>query len=346
MFCLECGNDTDKLIENICIDCFLKDFHMLNIPEKIEVNICSHCNGKLEEGKWKDINIPLEEIIYRALEDNIKIDDLVENEIIDLEIIKMRGSIAECNINIEATVYDNNLQEDYDTIVKINKTVCPTCSKQNSGYYEVVIQLRADERELTEDELNDADEIVLKTLNNLFQKDKLAYLVQIAKPKEGHDYYIGSYKSGKKIVKQLQEHFGGVIKESPRLISEDKSTGKGLYRIWISFRIPKFKVNDFIKFEDKIAQIKSIGSSKIQCNDLKLNILFTISFKDYNNIAIVGKEEEIEKTNIISKSPKKIQILDPDNYEVVDLEITDDLKSFNINDEVAIIKIENQIYLV
>ena len=344
MFCPECGSTTNKMLDDVCINCFLKDFHMLTIPEKIEINICTHCNGKLDMGKWEYNDIPIEEIIYCTLESNIKVDKLVEDEIIDLEINKVRGKISECIVAIKGKVFNKQLEEEHDVLVKINKTVCPNCSKQNSGYYEAVIQFRADSREPTSKELKKADEVVISTLNNLFNKDRLAYLVEIAKPKEGHDYYIGSYKSSKKVLKQLKDVFGGITKESPRLISEDKSTGKGLYRIWISFRIPQFKTDDFVKFQDKIAQVKSIGSSKIQCYDLGKSKLFSIPFKDYENISLIKTKKNIEKTNIISRTPKKIQILDPYDYDVVDLDIND--AKLNIGDEIDIVKIENKIYFV
>ncbi|MDL2246765.1 hypothetical protein LJB96_04025 [Methanobrevibacter sp. OttesenSCG-928-K11] len=346
MFCPECGSTDKKMIDNICIDCFLKDFHMITVPDTIEVEICSHCNGKLEKGKWKDIEIPQEEIIYRALENNIQINDLVEDDEIELEIVQMRGTIAECYVEIIGKVYGKSLEESHDVNVRLNKTVCPNCSKRNSGYYEAVIQFRADKREIDSQEFETADEIVLNTLDKLFDKDKLAYLVQIAKPKEGHDYYIGSYKSSKKVVRALQEEFGGIIKESPRLISEDKSTGKGLYRIWISLRIPKFRVGDFIKYDDKNGEITYISGSKVQCVELTNHKPFSIQWKNYESIELIKNKEDIEKTNIISKSPSLIQILDPSTYEVVDLKMTKELEGLNIGDDVYIIKIENQIYIL
>ena len=35
---------------------------------------------------------------------------------------------------------------------------------------------------------------------------------------------------------------------------KDKSTGKGLYRTWISIRLPEYHVNDFIEYNNIIAQ--------------------------------------------------------------------------------------------
>ena len=200
MFCPECGSTDKKMVGDICIDCFLKDFQMLELPNRIEVQICSHCNSKLEEGKWSEEFIPEEEIIYRALERNIKIADEVSNEHVTLGINQMKGTIAECTVEITGEVEGTQIEDTQDTEVKILKTVCPTCSKIQSGYYESVIQFRADNREIKAEEYAKADEIVERTLIKQSKTDKLAYCPQIAKLKEGYDYYIGSLKSGRKVV--------------------------------------------------------------------------------------------------------------------------------------------------
>lgn len=346
MFCPECGSTDKKMVGNICIDCFLKDFQMISIPKRIEVQICSHCNSKLEEGKWSEEFIPEEEIIYRALERNIKIADEVSNEIINLEIDQMKGNIAQCYVEVVGDVQDTQIEETHECEVKILKTVCPSCSKIQSGYYESVIQFRAENREIKDEEYAKADEIVDKTLIKQSKSDKLAYCPQRAKLKEGYDYYIGSLKSGRKVAEALKEEFGGVIKESPRLISEDKSTGKGLYRIWISVRIPEFELEDFIKYENKIIQVKSIDKNRIVGSDIKTSKKQNIPMKNMDDIELVKKSGEIETTTIISKSPSIIQILDPTDYSAVDLEMKDEFKDYNIGDEIKLIKIDNYTYLL
>ena len=346
MFCVECGSTEKKMVGNICIDCFLKDFQMIELPERIEVQICSHCNSKLEEGKWSEENIPEEEIIYRALERNIQIDDEVENEIINLEIDQMKGTIASCYVEVVGEVYDTQIEETHDTEVKILKTVCPTCSKLQAGYYESVIQFRADNREIKNEEYAKADEVVERTLIKQSKKDKLAYCPQIAKLKEGYDYYIGSLKSGRKVAEALTDEFGGVVKESPRLISEDKSTGKGLYRIWISVRIPEAEIDDFIEYENKIIQITSVSKNSFVGIDIKTNKKHNIPMKNMEEIKLVKKSEEIETATVISKSPQFIQILDPIDYSTVDLDMKEEYNEINVGEEVKLIRINNNIYLL
>ena len=346
MFCPECGSTDKEMVGDVCIDCFLKEFQMLELPKRIEVQISSHCNSKLEEGKWSDEFIPEEEIIFRALERNVEVADEVSDENVSLEIKQIKGTIATCGVEIVGNVHGTEIEESHETEVKILKTVCPTCSKIQSGYYESVIQFRADKREIRSEEYDKADEIVERTLIKQSKKDKLAYCPQIARLKEGRDYYIGSLKSGKKVAEALTEEFGGVIKESPRLISEDKSTGKGLYRIWISVRIPEFEVSDFVKYEDKIMKVTSIGKSSVVGEDISTNKKHNIPMKNMEDIELVKRSSEVETTTIISKSPSIIQILDPSDYSAVDLEMKEEFSGYNIGDEIKLIKIDNYIYLI
>ncbi len=346
MFCPECGSTNKEMVKNICIDCFLKEFQMIELPRKIEVQICSHCNSKLEEGKWSDEFLPEDEIIYRALERNIKIADEVENEIINLEIDQIKGTIAYCYVEVAGYVHGTEIEETHECELKILKTVCPSCSKIQSGYYETVIQFRADSRDIKAEEYATANDIVERTLIKQSKNDKLAYCPQIAKLKEGYDYYIGSFKSGHKVAEALKEEFGGIIKESPRLISEDKSTGKGLYRVWISVRIPEFETNDFVKFEDKILQVHSITKNSVVGVDISTNKKHNIPMKNMEDIKLVKKAENIETTTVISKSPSIIQILDPSDYSAVDLEMKDEFRDYNIGDEIKLIKIDDYIYLL
>ncbi|WP_405287609.1 60S ribosomal export protein NMD3 [Methanobrevibacter sp.] len=346
MFCPECGSTDKEMVGDICIDCFLKEFQMIEIPKNIEVEICSHCNSKLEEGKWSDEFIPEDEIIYRALERNIKIADEVSNEIINLEIDQIKGTIAECFVEVTGEVHGVGIEETHDSQVKIKKTVCPTCSKIQAGYYETVIQFRADKREIKAEEYAKADEVVERTLIKQAKVDKLAYCPQIAKLKEGYDYYIGSFKTGKKVAEALKEEFGGIIKESPRLISEDKSTGKGLYRIWISVRIPEFEISDFIRYEGKTMQVKSISKNSLVAVEITTPKKHNIPMKNMEAIELVKKAEDIETASIISKSPQFIQILDPVDYSAVDLDMKEEFADLNVGEEVNLIRIDNNVYLL
>ena len=206
--------------------------------------------------------------------------------------------------------------------------------------------MRADDRELKEDEIEKAEEIVNRTLNKQYKKDKLAYIPQVARLKEGNDYYIGSLKSAKKVIEHLKEEFGGTTKESPRLISEDKSTGKGLYRIWISLRLPKFVKDDFVKYNDNVYQINDVDGNRIQVINLENQEKIALKWREYDSIEKIDHLEGVQKAIITSKSPSTLQILDPDDYSPIDLEMTEKLEKYNIGEEIDVIKIDGKIYII
>ncbi len=346
MFCPQCGSTHQVMVGNICKICFLKDFKLISIPQDIGITLCAHCHSQSKEGKWKDLGLSEEEIIYQALEEAIGVDDIVSDINIELEILQMRGSIAECFISTRGNVMGEDIEQEFHSNVRLNKSVCPDCSKYNSGYYEAVIQLRADKRPLSKAEIKTADKIIKETLNRMWVKSRMAYLAQRVEMKEGIDYYIGSQKAARKVISALRDVFGGVMKESPRLISQDKSTGKGLYRTWISLRLPEFQKKDFIKYDGHTGQVKSMNSKKIIAKDLETGQSIRALWKDYEQIKSSAKFSDIQISTITSKSPTEIQILHPETFQPVDLHIQDHMVDLEIGKEVSVIQIDGRIYIL
>ena len=153
-------------------------------------------------------------------------------------------------------------------------------------------------------------------------------------------------KTARKVAGQLKEELGGTTKESPRLITEDKNTGKGLYRTWISFRLPKINVGDFIRFNSKIARITAITGSRIQVEDLESHEDISLKWRDYDSMEMIASEDDVEKAMISSISPAWIQILDPEDYSPIDFEMNEKFKDLNIGDEIDVLKYENKIFII
>ena len=69
---------------------------------------------------------------------------------------------------------------------------------------------------------------------------------------------VQRFKQGKKIVKA---QFGNIIQiDSENDIWQDKSTGKRLYRIWISLRLPKYEINTLKLVE---VELREVGKDRI-----------------------------------------------------------------------------------
>ena len=135
--------------------------------------------------------------------------------------------------------------------------------------------------------------------------------------KEGVDYYFGSFKAARKVSNALKDQMGGMIGESPRLMGRDKSAGKDLYRIWISFRLPFFHNGDFILHKKHAGQIIDINGKRILIHDLKTMNKISLSWREYSNLEMVAQGEDVKTTTVTSKTPTKIQVLHPETYQPI-----------------------------
>ena len=68
--------------------------------------------------------------------------------------------------------------------------------------------------------------------------------------------------------------------------------------------------------------------------------------KNMENIRLVKKSDEIESATIISKSPQFLQILDPIDYSALDLNMKDEYANLSVGQEVKLIRIDSDVYLL
>ena len=276
----------------------------------------------------------------------MEISQYVDNLELSVDILTIKGSNYECLVHANGTVMGISVSEDHQVNVKIKRSMCPDCSRYASGYFESVIQIRADKRFPSSDELQTIDDIIRTKTGALSVKNRMAYISDVSVIKEGVDYYVGSYKAARKLSSAIKDVMGGVVQESPRLVGRDKSRGKDLYRIWISIRLPNFKQGDFIKYEDHIGQVKGFDGRKIILKDLESSNIWSVMWKEYNRIKVIARSSDIKITSITSKTPKFIQILHPETYQPVDIEINDKISDLEIGNEVKVLEIEGILYIL
>jgi nonsense-mediated mRNA decay protein 3 len=346
MFCPRCGSEDEELYEGICTSCFVKEAKIISIPQDLEVTICAHCSSLFKGLKWEDSELSEEELVTLVIMENYETPSYVQDLELSIEILTIRGSIYECIIHAEGNVMGTRIIEEHHTNVKIKKGACPDCSKYASGYFESVIQIRADKRFPSSEEIQTIDQIIRAKISSLSVKNRMAYVSDVSMIKEGVDYYIGSYKAARKIATAVKDVMGGVVQESPRLVGRDKSRGKDLYRIWISIRLPDFQKNDFIEYENRKGKVKGFDGKKILLKDLESQDVWSVMWKEYNKIKVVARSSDIKTTSVTSKTPKTIQILHPDTYQPLDIDINKETSDLEIGDEVKVIEIQGIVYVL
>jgi len=345
-FCPQCGKTGEKLFHGLCRSCFIEDLNLISVSDEINLTICTQCGSIQKKGKWYDSNLTLEDQAAETILEHVEVTQEVSNIQLVPELENIHGSTLEFVIKVTGEVLGEVVSREFLVKVKVNKEVCNECSKFASGYYEAVIQLRTDKRVPDDEEIMTADAIIAENIDKIAKKNKMAYISERAVLKEGVDYYVGSYKVAKRLSNSIKDHMGGIIKESPRLMGRDKSAGKDLYRVWISVRIPYFKINDFIKLEKTVGQILNIDGKRILIKDLISRNQISIQWRDYDKITPIARKEDVMETTVTAKTPDSIQILHPVTYEPEDLEINDEYAGIGIGSQIHVIEIDHILYIL
>ena len=68
--------------------------------------------------------------------------------------------------------------------------------------------------------------------------------------------------------------------------------------------------------------------------------------KEYDNIRKIADTGDIKATTITNITPSEVQVLDPDNYDTVDLKKLDVMDNLNIGEEINVIKIKSTVYVI
>lgn len=105
------------------------------------------------------------------------------------------------------------------------------------------------------------------------------YITDKSKVRGGVDFKFTSNKFLRKLGKMLKEVFGGDVKESEKLFTRNKQTGKNVYRLTVLFRPCSYKQGDIINHRDEEYIVMKIGK-KIQVKKKNSGKRVLLSFDD------------------------------------------------------------------
>ncbi len=198
LLCPSCGvsNEEVRFSGPFCVKC--KPVH-IDLPKKVEYQRCSRCGRVRLKGNWIEWN-----------------EAKVEGDV----AAKFKGEFLRATYSLpdqEATFFVGDKREMYplkmQVPVAILKVICQQCSRQSSGYFEAIIQLRGKPSSI-------------KRFTRLFKKilAKKTFLSKEEEKKEGVDLYVGNSREVVALLSEL-----GMRAQISRKLAGQRQ-GKRLYR--------------------------------------------------------------------------------------------------------------------
>jgi nonsense-mediated mRNA decay protein 3 len=340
MFCVECGKDGPIYKNGVCIDCYLKTNSFTKGPSIIDITVCPQCSSIKFKNIWtSDL---LGEVLRRVVKENFQISRELSN--VDINpVCKESKEGADCKIYISGYIEKNEITEEHDLQIRFKKTSCEVCSRRFGGYHEAIIQVRAEERKLTKKEEKNIILLIENQVDYLQSKgNRGLFITDIEKEHGGLDFLISDKGAALLITKKIQIEYGGRIKQSSKNIGMKDS--RQIHRITYLIKIPPYKKNDFVEFENDIYQILNMQASKVKMINL-LNWKESIfNTKNLQKTKIIGGDEIIKEFILVSQNSKEIQIMHPKSYKI---SIVRKSKPINFDyEKIKAITYKEKIYLI
>ena len=197
-FCAVCGTKTGPFLDNFCENCYKKEHPLdIDIIKTVNVEICPLCGNLKVQGtsvstwnKEESLETILREIVRRAIMEKIQTDLSYELEFEDTieedKIMNYGVKEFEVNTTISASPFEefSDFVKEFQTRVKLQRASCNECSKYKSGYFEGILQVRADNRKLTDLEIDRLEDYIDKIMERYIES-KMMYILDFETDQDG-----------------------------------------------------------------------------------------------------------------------------------------------------------------
>jgi nonsense-mediated mRNA decay protein 3 len=315
--CPICGRQADSLVDGRCRDCFLKTLTLAWIPDIVRSIICPLCGAVKKGGIWEGNTAEIEDVIQEGIKEALKLCPDSEDIKVLIDLTSSDPSIYRAGINVNASVKGIRTNAALSTEVRISRETCDTCSRISGGYYEAVIQVRADGRFPDEEEQEQLVELIKEVIERQYRKGyRLAFITKVVELPEGTDVYIGSNSSARQACKLAAERFGCSYSESPSLFG--KKDGKDIYRITYSLRLPMFVPGDIINTDVGAVLIRHSGK---RTSGLLLGsgLEFSENTNRLKNAVKTADVEDAMDAVLVSVEDDIVQVMHPTTFKSVTL---------------------------
>ncbi len=234
MFCVECGRE-GPTHEGLCTVCFPKKHPLVRPPETMDAVVCADCGRVETDGEWARVD--LDAAIPVLLRARVPVDPSATRYTFTHAARREDDRNFDLTVKCSARVHELEVVESFRTRLRVKREVCPTCSRRRSGYFEGILQVRAEGRPLTPEERDRLVASVETAVARRVGKGEEVFVSKVEHVRGGADVYLSSNALARVIARELADAFHGTVGSSPKLYGRRK--GKDLYRVTYVVRIPR-----------------------------------------------------------------------------------------------------------
>lgn len=312
MFCVECGTEGPIYKNGVCLACYLKGARFTKGPAILDITTCPRCNAYKYKNTW--IQESFNDALQRHLKAVFTISPELENARFQADC-KEQDRMLSCLISISGTVNGQTVVEQHPLTVRLKNITCDICSREAGGYYEAILQIRADQRTFTPDELERLETQVTTQVNNAQRDKRNVYITDYEIKREGLDFFLSDKGVAQAIARRLQDQYGGEFKQSASNVGMKDS--RQLYRVTYLIRLPRYQPGDFLLYQRTPMRVRSIRGNKAHLQSLATWVDSTVDAKTLQQASPISDLVRRKEMIVVSQTSSEVQLMDPDSYRIM-----------------------------
>lgn len=339
-FCVECGISTDRTVNGLCMDCFLKDRSLVSLPDHVDLFVCTSCGQFLWRGEYQPM--AFEKALSMAARSALGV-------IREARLVECTADISprdEYNYSVtlrcRLSISDFEADALASTIVRVKNSVCKICSRRTGNYYESILQIRTSAKAIPADLMDEVLARVERVVDNAAATNPNAFVTKMELVPGGVDVYLSLIALGRELSKTLSDLYCAETDESSKLVGQSRD-GIDMYRVSYLVRLPDFHVGDVVRYGKKYYLLTRVSNSGGKIRSLSNFSEATVRRPNMPDLKVYAKESDLESADVISRASGEVQILDPADYSVRDLLVP---KGESVGDTVKIVRIDGVLYYV
>ena len=316
MKCFRCG-EREAIIDGLCKECYMETHRLIEAPDYIDLMFCAHCGAISADGtKWKDYEDFQEGIMESTLRFIYISRDAKLLELdTDLREMDPRNYVLKGKGIFK--IGDETEEVRFESKIRMKRTTCPRCSRINGGYYEAIIQVRASNREMSEEEKMESEEFIASRIESMGKESRDIFITDEEEMHGGLDFYISNARAAKNVARELAHHTSGTLTESKKLAG--RKEGEDIYRFTYLVRLPEFRKGDFVEYRGEKYQIVSNSGKTWRLYSLEKRTDMKVSDMDTKKFRLIAKSEDVEEVIVVSYRNGEAQVLHPETYRTITL---------------------------
>lgn len=241
------------MYQGVCAFCFAKKHPLVEPPTNLDVPRCQTCGAFHFRSGWSRVDLDL--AIPQLLREKVRALPPFEHVVFTHEAREEDANNYFLTVKASGRFEDLRQVQDFHVRLRIKPSVCDTCAKQAGRYYEGILQVRAEDRDLTPAELRAVRTLVLSRVER--GRDEAGDFVSRTEEIHGGlDFYVSTNALGTRLAKEVADAFGGTVTASPKLFGQRQ--GKEIYRVTTLVRLPAFRVGDVVRHKAEVTEVVSL----------------------------------------------------------------------------------------